>query len=269
VDYQHHASEYGASWNFFLTLATLRMLALLAPGALRSGGVAAAVGGGALAAHQWGLSAGGLIEVVHSDERSGGWLVANKEGLLSLPGYWALQLLGTAAGHAAHRLATAAAAATAAAQQAGSSRGGGLTIRLHAGQPPPRGPALHLLAGLASGVAALWLAYWLVAAGVQPVSRRACNAAYVLWMLALNLQCLLLFLAADIALPGTPPRLLSAVSVAMMPLFLAANLLTGAVNLAFNTLAASRTAALALVTAYMASLCGGVVAIMERRAKRE
>lgn len=34
----------------------------------------------------------------------------------------------------------------------------------------------------------LWGQMWAVASWVQPVSRRACNAAYILWMLAFNMQ---------------------------------------------------------------------------------
>ena len=270
ADYQNHASEYGIHWNFFLTLAALRLLGLLLPWAAGSGATAAAAGGAVLAAHQWGLSAGRLIEVVHSQGRGGGLLSANKEGLLSLPGYWALQLLGTAAGHAACRVAAAAAAAAEAQQPGrrgappgnGASRSGinnGLSVRVKVAQPQQRGPTLRLLAQLAAATGTLWLAYWAAAEAVQPVSRRACNAAYVLWMLALNVQCVALFVAAELGLPGTMPHLMLAVSAAMLPFFLAANLLTGALNLAVNTLAATDAAALLLVSGYMALLCGGVV----------
>lgn len=41
---------------------------------------------------------------------------------------------------------------------------------------------------LFAATAVLWAALWAVSAGVQPVSRRACNASYILWMLAFNLQ---------------------------------------------------------------------------------
>lgn len=41
---------------------------------------------------------------------------------------------------------------------------------------------------LFAATAVLWAAMWAVSTRVQPVSRRACNAAYILWMLAFNLQ---------------------------------------------------------------------------------
>ena len=311
VDYQSHASEYGVHWNFFLTLAALRLLSMLLPWAASSAAVAAAVGAAVLAAHQRALgtdgqrgSGGGggrLIDYVHSDERGSGLLEANKEGLLSLPGYWALQLVATAAGHAVHRLASALAAPAAAAAPAiiqvasapaaaepepraeNSGFGGGLRVRikpvvslpplppeeqhqLQQEQQERSWPAAYLLPLLlAAGAAALWLVYWAAATQLQPVSRRACNATYVLWMLALNVQCLALFVAADALLPGAMPRLLLALNDNMLPVFLLGNVLTGLVNMAVDTLAAGDAQAVAAVTLYAAGLCAAAVLASEWR----
>ena len=49
----------------------------------------------------------------------------------------------------------------------------------------------------ATGNMTMWLLAWLLHAHVQPVSRRACNAAYIVWTLALNLSMLLLFACVD------------------------------------------------------------------------
>lgn len=277
ADYQSHASEYGTHWNFFLTLAALRLLSLVLPGALGgSAAVEGAAGAALLVVHQCGLSAWGLIEVVHSDERAGSWLRANKEGLLSLPGYWALQLLSAAAGRLAYRWAAAAARMPPAAKRSSSgslgngesssfaSSGGGSRLRIRTkAPPPPLAPQLRLLWQLGLASAALWAAYW-IAAQLQPVSRCACNAAYVLWLLALNAQTVAAFLAADLALPGPTPFVFSSVNAAMLPVFLAGNLLTGLVNMAVNTLAASDAVARAIVATYTALLCAGAVAAAQR-----
>ena len=62
-----------------------------------------------------------------------------------------------------------------------------------------RGPRalLRWLLRLALVDAALWALYAALAAGVQPASRRACNAAYAAWLLALNLLLLLALAGAD------------------------------------------------------------------------
>lgn len=224
------------------------------------------MGTAVLAVHQWGLSAWGLIEVVHAEERGPGLLSANKEGLLSLPGYWALQLLGTAAGHAAYWLAVTAAAAGAPPRPATrSTSGGGSGLSIRTTLPPRGRPLLRLLGGLGAATAVLWAAYWGAAVALQPASRRACNAAYVAWILALNVQSLALFVAADAAVPGAVPHLMAAAAASMLPVFLAGNLLTGLVNLSLNTLTASDAVAAEVLASYMAVLCGGAVAATQRR----
>lgn len=291
ADYQNHASEYGLHWNFFLTLAALRLLGLLtAPLTAAGGGAGAAAGGAALlAAHQWWLSAGRPAGIlwVHSDERGPDLLSANKEGLASLTGYWALQLLGTAAGHACYAAAAGAAAAPAPPPPAGvrrssrlstgstgspgASPGAGLRVRTRvpAGSAAQQSHAqLRLLAQLAAGTAALWAAYWAATAFVQPTSRRACNAAYVLWVLALNMQCVALFVGADTLLPGGQPHLLASVNASMLPVFLGANLLTGAVNLSVNTLAMPDAAAAVIVSSYTVLLCASAVLLYNRSSGR-
>lgn len=61
----------------------------------------ASTGSLVLVVHQWALSCG-LIEVAHSDARGPELWHLNKEGLLSLPGYWALSLLSVGLGSFLH-----------------------------------------------------------------------------------------------------------------------------------------------------------------------
>ncbi len=75
--------------------------------------------------------------------------------------------------------------------------------------------------------------------------RRSCNTAYVLWVTALCLCTIILCLATELLAPqplGRPAasaslQLLNSINRNMLALFLAANLLTGAINLSINTLA--------------------------------
>ncbi len=70
-----------------------------------SGAVAAAL-------HQATLSAG-LAEAIHTEARGTSLLSRNKEGVFSLPGFWALALMSTGLARSIHGSAAAAAAAAA------------------------------------------------------------------------------------------------------------------------------------------------------------
>jgi phosphatidylinositol glycan class W len=239
--YQVHVGEYGAAWNFFLTLAALRAAAAALPRRLAASAAGlAALGAAVLGAHQYALSRLGAAAYVNAAERGPGFVGANKEGVLSLPGYLSLHLLAAAAGAALLRPAPVAAKAKAA-------RGWRPVLRV------------------AAGAAAAWAAF-AAAARVEPVSRRSCNAAYVAWTLALALQGVALAAAAAaLARPAPPPRAHAALNAAMLPAFLAANVLTGAVNLGVDTLAAPAWAARAGVAAYAAAVGGAALALVERR----
>ncbi|KAL3149079.1 hypothetical protein ABBQ32_001922 [Trebouxia sp. C0010 RCD-2024] len=89
LEYQEHASEYGVHWNFFLTVAAVSTVMALVP-IPRSHAIEA--GSVVLVGHQLALNCG-LMEVIHADVRGPQLWHLNKEGLLSLPGYWALSLL--------------------------------------------------------------------------------------------------------------------------------------------------------------------------------
>ena len=68
-------------------------------------------------------------------------------------------------------------------------------------------------------------------------------------------QILTLFAAADALVPDSRVGILVAANRHMLPLFLLANLLTGAVNLSFDTLAAGDWLARIIVAAYSLVLC--------------
>ena len=108
---------------------------------------------------------------MQSEVRGPSPLSRNKEGIVSIPGYWALHLLSTGLGHWIRD--SAAAAANRAAD--GAPR---MSLR----------PLFAWLAGVASVGIVLEGLTSVLAGLVEPVSRRACNAAYVVWMLAFNTQ---------------------------------------------------------------------------------
>ena len=232
-------------WNLFFTLAAV---AIVAPFIERRHACAAwqraAWCTALLSLHQLALSWGGLRSFVRNAPRTG-WVSANKEGLVSLPGYLALSLAGGCAADL-----------------------------FRACLVPPS--MSHTMGPLAFGAAALamWVASELLDVAVEPTSRRVCNAAYVAWIAAQTL--LSLGLCALPSLPAVPllhhhhhhPQqqqhevelpLLEAVGHQPLGFFLAANLLTGAVNLAMETDSADALSAAMILAAYMALLCVGAV----------
>jgi glucosaminylphosphatidylinositol acyltransferase len=230
LNYQRHVGEYGMHWNFFLTLAALRGLTLFVPRVAQGSAVTCGLlGTVVLATHQWLLSSRNFTEYIHLESyRKSDLISANKEGIFSLPGYFALHLLGCAVGAVLE-------------ETAGPSR-----VQLRAGQR-------RRVAGI---VIAIWVAFFAVSTCIQPVSRRACNAAYVLWMLGLNAQSLALLASASAALPTQPlPGLLQAINDSMLPTFLVANVLTGVVNMSIDTMHVGDWGARIIVLIYMAVIC--------------
>ena len=97
VSYQEHVSEYGVHWNFFFTLAAVALLS----GALSSRihpRSAAVAGMALLLGYQAVLSGSSLTDYLMHAPRSN-LFAANKEGILSSVGYFALYLVAVRIGY--------------------------------------------------------------------------------------------------------------------------------------------------------------------------
>jgi hypothetical protein len=177
--YQQHVGEYGVHWNFFLTAAAVGLLTLAVRVPRR---LLLPVGLLVAAAHQAALSLGGLSDWVHSEERGPGWVSLNKEGVASVAGYWAIHLLGAAAGEHLRGSCAAASAGVRARLTVPHKRGGGAGAgggggggggSGHEGGVGAASQALWAwVARLLAIDLAVWAAAWAVEASVEPVSRR-------------------------------------------------------------------------------------------------
>nr|CAB3264870.1 phosphatidylinositol-glycan biosynthesis class W protein-like [Phallusia mammillata] len=255
--YQEHVSEYGVHWNFFFTLALVRILStfVLAFINIRLCGLVSFL---IAAAYQYALNSdsASLTNFLLSNAYDGNLLVQNKEGIASSIGTLALYLAG---------------------------------IQMGAFLFKPRHTFLEwkkASVGMFALTMSLGLALNLSISLNQPVSRRIGNLSYILWMLYyaamflfqyLFVDLLLVFLVDSTSLPlecmpnrwlmlsgknaakdikiiytPVPPKLclLSAINRNQLFYFLLCNLLTGAVNFTINTLLVDTKMALVIIIAY-------------------
>ncbi|KAI5476463.1 GWT1-domain-containing protein [Pseudohyphozyma bogoriensis] len=250
VDYPEHVSEYGVHWNFFFTLALVPIFGtLLAP-------LSPTID------YAW------IAVIVMGPQRTT-FLTANREGIVSLPGYLAIFLLGLSTGLYAlppHPY---------------------FYERLHfkpknESQRKERDRKMEkawkekpekLVAVLASYTIVWWGLYFLLGYLGWHVSRRLANAMYVVWIAAFNTSFLLGYLTVDLynttyTTLQTPlaehlrcPAIFSAVNKNGMVVFLVANLLTGLVNVSIKSMYASDVTAFSVLLVYWFNEQGqGVVA---------
>ncbi|GFR52686.1 hypothetical protein Agub_g15312, partial [Astrephomene gubernaculifera] len=210
--------EYGVHWNFFATISLVSLLGRLGPPPSRALLPAAVA---VTAAHQAALSLGGLGPWVMSPHRDSDLISLNKEGLVSCIGFWALYLWGAALSYHTHlalqsavRQTRRTAAVPKSSQppplavarkrvEGGGIKVGGTGISCD-GRRGDRehhrewwledvkmrvaavAPLLRCVLHFAAADGLLWVAVAALEAYVEPISRRSCNAAYVMWVAA---QC--------------------------------------------------------------------------------
>ncbi|CAH1773466.1 unnamed protein product [Owenia fusiformis] len=249
TDYQEHVSEYGVHWNFFFTLAVVKVLStvvftLFSP--VWSGVLGILI----TCVYQYCLEFTGLRNIIlhgsdGSDSREG-FLNANREGISSCLGYLAIYCIGVQIGR-------------------------------HIFKPRERlKDWLWLLLEIVLLDLLSWGLYFVCDRHIEPISRRMANISFVIWMVSYNLQSLGSFLLADLIYQITIPDptltasgknagdvaidekhildeqcLLTAINRNGLFYFLLANLLTGAVNFSIKTLFMADIPAFMVITAYM------------------
>ncbi|KFQ16734.1 PREDICTED: phosphatidylinositol-glycan biosynthesis class W protein [Merops nubicus] len=271
LEYHEHTSEYGVHWNFFFTLAFVRLAAslLLAMFPKNKSWIVAL---NLAVLYQLILNTTSLKTfILHgSDGRDTrvGFLNANREGLLSLFGYLAIYLASVQVGLCLLKCRSSVAGWT------GAVRLSLLAVLL----------LLVLLRGSQGGPRAQ----------AAPVPRRMANLSYCLWVLAHCLAFFTWFVVADLTLlftrllvPGSsvpccwdvvkpPPTraqpavgavpvgregarahvcLISAINKNQLLFFLLANVMTGMVNILVDTIHSNTAFTLCILHLYMFSNC--------------
>ncbi|KFO99714.1 Phosphatidylinositol-glycan biosynthesis class W protein [Calypte anna] len=267
LEYHEHTSEYGVHWNFFFTLAFVRLAASLLLAIFpknKSWLVALSL----VVLYQLTLDSTSLkLFLLQGSDGRGtrvGFLNANREGLLSLFGYLAIYMASVQVGLWLLRCRSSA--------RGWAEAGGSLLLT----------------------VLLLFACLQVVQAVVEPVSRRMANLSYCLWVLAHSLTFFLWFLGTDLILVFTkllvkgsslpccwevvkPPTtswkqegevvplgrqgkleqicLISAINKNQLLFFLLANVMTGAVNMLVDTIHSQSAFTLCVLHLYMFLNC--------------
>jgi len=240
ADYQEHASEYGAHWNFFFTLFVVRVCAscLLCYIPARFAWLCGLV---IITGYQCALVGplGWQKYILHGSDGKGsrsGIIDSNREGIYSCLGYLAIYLGGVALGSYLHR------------------------------------PRYRLWEWLYPLVQLSLLSIFLSACSSgyeSKISRRLANFPFVIWQCAYNAQLLAGCLFVEIFSHGlreviqgykSPSNvqdercLLYAVNRSGLFYFLLANVLTGLVNVSMETIYAGPATSVAVVLTYLGTL---------------
>lgn len=155
--YHEHVTEYGVHWNFFFTLAVVRVVAsvLLALFPVGHSWVFAVLLGGL---YQLALETTGLKAfLTHNNDRTVDFVHANKEGLFSVAGYVAIYMAGVQIGLYLMKPRT--------------------LVRDY----------FRVIGNFLWGSGVLYGGLFLCQATVEPVSRRLANLSFCLWTVA---QCM-------------------------------------------------------------------------------
>lgn len=257
MGYHEHVTEYGIHWNFFFTLAIVRVLASVLLVVLPAGLswlFAILISG----CYQFALETSELKTfLMHNKDRGKDFVHANKEGIFSIPGYVAIYLAGVQIG---------------------------LYVMQQRHQVKD---CLKMLFTLSLGSLLSYGALFACQTRVEPVSRRSANLPFVIWSVAQSLffmSCLGLadmvilfskgasacrflpssmnFLEKKTDSPVSRSRveverlcLIQAVSRNQLLFFLLSNVMTGATNSVVDTFNCSSSFSVCVLLSYMLVNC--------------
>ncbi|XP_042287200.1 phosphatidylinositol-glycan biosynthesis class W protein [Thunnus maccoyii] len=258
TSYHEHVTEYGVHWNFFFTLAIVKVVAsmfLVILPVSQSWVFALLIGG----LYQFALETTGLKDfLIHNNDREKDFLHANKEGIFSVLGYVAIYMAGAQVG-------------------------------LYVMQPRSQVREwLKALFNIMLGSLGLYAALYICQTFVEPVSRRFANLPFCLWSVAQSLFFMFCLATADVVLLFSKRTsgchllpsswdlykkqssdsvsdkkrdemdrmcLIQAVSKNQLLFFLLANVMTGLINSIVNTLSCSDLFSVCVLLSYMFMNC--------------
>lgn len=275
LDYQQHISEYGVHWNFFLTLAITKVVGTIIIGLLpriEHTKYAAIV---LVTLHELSLQLGISSYVIDSTNtiKRDNFLNANREGIFSILGYVAIYLASVYVAHVikCENIDAPSTEETVASAANPPETNDKSCNRVNARQLLKKSIQLFLIS----------LVLWKIVYTLKRmfgVSRRLANMGYVIWIMSIGTTTTAMLMLLEIFYyfvsfeqptsdseenesPGAAansnyaPIILNGIAYNALVFFLAANILTGLVNLSFQTMLIDAGGALFILCAYMLILC--------------
>ena len=285
LGYQKHVTEYGIHWNFFITLAFVKLFTSSITSTINSK-YSLLSGIWILGMHEYILSTKGLKQWVLSNRPRNDFVSANREGVVSVPGYVGLYLIGVAIGRLIHSTYQ-----NSRGQNSLQYKHKTFHIKLFGYEFDASYNESMILCIKLSLISAQTCAATLFCDSYFRVSRRLANAGYCMWILTLGSMLLTLLLLVEIITDllihaitdsefvekksrthKTNVRnkreqvveeskekiivdtieILEAVNYNGLLFFLLSNLMTGGINILIPTLYVNQSKAVQILIAYMA-----------------
>lgn len=281
--YQKHVTEYGVHWNFFLTLAVVKLFTSMITSTVNSK-YSLLSGIWILGMHEYIMSTKGLKQWVLGDGARDDFFSANREGLISVPGYVGLYFVGIAVGRLIHSTY----------QNSYAKLNTNISMKLFRFELEATYNESMSLCIKLSLIAAQACIATLICDSYFKISRRLANAGYCMWILTLATILLTLLLLLEVILDiinyaagetcnenkmkrlrkslrlnlrkcvknerkedkecviKRSLEIFEAVNYNGLFFFLLSNIMTGLVNMLVYTLYSEQLAALLILIAYMA-----------------
>lgn len=214
--YQHHLSEYGVHMNFFFVLAGIQVLTALLRTHRKYCWIVSFV---MMTVYEFCLHYFDLYTYAQTADRSSSFFAANREGLLSIFGYAAIHMTCCSLYYY-------------------------YTIDCSK-QYRKKLDVFYCISG-----AILFTLYYLSSVFIAPSCRPLMNLTYFLAVISLMVAGLSVYDFIPMHLPVKPTAASNGLSLNQLPLFLIANLLTGAANFLMYTLYVPKLDALVIVFTY-------------------
>ncbi|EZA52322.1 hypothetical protein DMN91_007285 [Ooceraea biroi] len=280
--YQKHVTEYGVHWNFFITLAVVKLFTSMITSTVNSK-YSLLSGIWILGMHEYIMSTKGLKQWVLGDGPRDDFISANREGLISVPGYVGLYFVGIAVGRLIHSTY----------QNSHTKLNMNISVKLFGFEFQASYNESMLLCIKLSLISAQACIATLICDSYFKISRRLANAGYCMWIVTLTTTMLTFLLLAEVILDiinyaagetynenkmkklrrslrlnlkkyvdneeenkeciiKRSLEIFEAVNYNGLFFFLFSNIMTGLVNMLVYTLYTERLAALLILTVYMA-----------------